>query len=229
MNLNIQRFDGGENVTGYSVNGINSVLDGVRESYDNFYNSLDNDVRNTIDSISHLWASGTAQNFFKNRFKPIIEELFQGQQGVNNCVKSILSAVSNAGNNWAKELQNNDSFSGDFAIKYLGIGVEPIQDHFPDQTAGADIEATKNEAESQLSTMKQHVTECCENLKNAVDKAAFLDTEGLQRTSLKSAIDKVNESFEETIDTIKNAMITDVETETNDIKSHAAATQFDVQ
>lgn len=226
MNLNIQRFD---DVTGYDAQEINKVLTSVKEAYQNFYKSFENDNRNTIERMTNLWESGTAKRFFSEDYKPTMEDLINGAGGLNNCVRSIIEAIANAGNNWSKTLENSDTFSDEFSPSTLNVETGSIQDHFAGgQKSGAKIDETKDYTTTQLETMQQHVEDCCDQLRNAVDKAAFLDNYGLQSDSLISAIETVNDSFIEAISAIGGRITERVESEMDVTETQAQNTTFEV-
>ena len=215
-------------VTGYDKQMVNDSLVQVRVTYGNVCKNVGGEAQNFIQNLADLWASATAQDWFRETYKPSVDNLFLGAGGVNECFNSILNVISNAGNTWSAELNHGiDSFTGAFSDQYVPMNISPIKQVLPDGTVGADIQACQSTSESGFANITSAIDSVCVQLKESLARSGFKDEANKQQVNLDNAIDAVNQSFKATFKKIQESLMQTIREEANrheDVAANVAGT-----
>ena len=201
-------------IVGFDPDKVNESIQKVENAYKDLKQAMKFDMqKNFVDEMGKYWACNEAQEYFRDGFKPVVDDLNDKSK---ETFKSVIDSMKSAAQNWAK-ITNTDipiiTSSIDIAImgERIGIDTSVIRENF-NGVRGVD-EANALETIQQLDVINAHANNALIAAQNAVHDCGFvgrnqadtlINSLGVIKTNIGNAIDEIintsKKSISDTVD-----------------------------
>lgn len=207
-------------MTGYNPQVVSNSINSVKNAYKAYNDAMNTGIQTRfVNAMESVWACEQAQNFFRNAYKPAIDELYNS---VEASLASVVNTMNSAARDWAvstesdfspinhEQIPNASNVDG---IKLDLSGVKGIDLEAANSTV-AQLQAIKAEAETALEAAKSAVAECGfvgGDQQASIDASlAKIKTDGANfvekiTTAVKNAIDNTVSSYGQLEKNVSNA------------------------
>lgn len=186
----------------FNAEVVSACARNVNNSYAHLRRALGDTMQNSfVAPMANEWAAKNAQDYFRDRVKPTVDDLVTK---VSNIFNSVVSTVDQEGRNWANE-------SGDGAV-YATVAFEEqsntidtsvIQENIGGER-GINIPGAPNVCNSGLSTVMSEVNSSLSELVSAASNSGFSNAN--VQSSLDGAANNIRTNVENAIDQMKQAI-----------------------
>lgn len=196
-------------MTGFNPDVVTTSINGVKNAYESLIGALGDNMQNDfVNGMSTVWACNEAIAFFRDAFKPTIDQLIVDS---NTIFSSVVSSMNSAASNWAAQTQS--SWSGitlstiDKKIDISGIHENINGDR------GIDTVEAQN-VSNKLPMIAESAKNALTSAQNAVQSCGFLG--GTQASTLAQSLTTIKNNIDSATQSItsatKNAIQKTVET-----------------
>lgn len=189
---------------GFDPDKVRVSINGVISAYNDLYASLRGKMQaEFVNGMADKWACNQAITFFRNAFKPSIDNLLLN---VNNCLGSVVVSMNQAAQAWAADTQTSYS-PITLDLDTTKIDVECIVENI-NGIRGIDVNLTS----SVVSKLQTIVSECDAALtkaQQAVNDCGFIG--GNQAEALSNSLATIKTNISATIEEVSMAAKTAID------------------
>lgn len=184
-------------LTGFNIDEVNRSLTEIFSSYDDLHWAVYDRIQNEfVNAMQDKWACQQAQDYFRKKFKPGMDELINY---LNGTFEDIVSDINWAANEWANmtdTIYNPGSFSPSGAM----INVDCIAEQI-NGVRGIDLQNARDVV-ANLNSIKGEAFAALSRAKNCVYNTAFMG--GGQQENLIGKLNRIERDAGESIDELLN-------------------------
>ena len=183
---------------GFDPDKVRISINGVIGAYNDLYTALCGRMQTQfVNAMADKWACNQAITFFRNAFKPSIDNLLIN---VNNCLGSVVVSMNQAAQAWAADTQTSYSpITVD--LNTTKIDVECIVENI-NGIRGIDVTLT-SEVVSKLQTIVIECNAALDKAQHAVMDSGFIG--GSQAEALTNSLGTIKSKISATIEEVSSA------------------------
>ena len=191
-------------LTGFDPSIVSTSINSVKTAYSDLIRALQNDTQTKfVGGMKDNWACNEAQKFFRESFKPSIDELIKGSDDV---FESVVNSMNSAAQAWAERTESSYS-NVPFTRSNGKVNIDAIQENI-NGVRGVD-EANANQiANTTLQQVAQAASSALQQAKSAVQNCGFIG--GAQASNLSNSLEtirtRINEATNELSTQTKSAI-----------------------
>lgn len=187
---------------GFNAEVVSACARNVNNSYAHLRRGLGDTMQNSfIAPMANEWAAKNAQDYFRDRVKPTVDDLVKN---VSNIFNSVVSTIDQEGRNWANS-------SGDGAV-YAPVAFEEqsntidtsvIQENIGGER-GVNIPAAPNVCNSGLAAVMSEVEGALSELVSAASNSGFSNTN--VQSALDGSANSIRNNVQNAIESMKQSI-----------------------
>jgi len=185
-------------MTGFNPDAVTTSINGVKSAYDALITALGDEMQNQfVGGMANVWACNEAIGFFRDSFKPTIDQLINDSNTIFN---SVVSSMNSAAQNWAA--QTKSSWSGiTLTVNDKKIDISSVRENIGGDRGIDPVEA-QNVA-NKLPLIAESAKNALVQAQNAVQTCGFLG--GGQAQSLAQSLTTIKNNIDSATQTITTA------------------------
>lgn len=178
--------------TGFNPDEVTTSINSIKAAYSSLIEQLGNQIQSQfVDGMSSYWACTQAQEFYRDAFKPAIDQLITDS---NSTFESVVSSMNSAAQNWAS--QTHGSWAGmSLEVNDKKIDISAIQENIGGNRGINETEATNVAAK--LPNIAEAAKSALQDAQNAVSSCGFLG--GGQASELQSSLASIKQSIDNAV------------------------------
>lgn len=196
-------------MTGFNPDVVITSINGVKSAYEKLIAALGDEMQNQfVGGMANVWACNEAIGFFRDSFKPTIDQLITDSNTIFN---SVVSSMNSAAQNWAA--QTKSEWSGiTLSTIDTKMDISGISENL-NGVRGIDVTEART-VSAKLPTIAGNAKTALDQAKSAVDDCGFIG--GGQAAALIGSLEKIKNNINSATETItqatSNAIKTTVDT-----------------
>lgn len=185
-------------LTGFDPSIVNTSINSVKSAYAELIQALQNDTQTKfVGGMKDNWACNEAQRFFRESFKPAIDDLIKGSDDV---FESVVNSMNSAAQAWAERTESSYS-TVSFSRSNGKVSVDEIQENIGG-VRGVDEANANQVATSTLQQVVQASSSALDQAKSAVQSCGFIG--GDQAANLSNALETIKSRINEAVNELSN-------------------------
>lgn len=191
-------------MTGYNPSQVSNSINQVKNAYKAYNDAMNTGLQNRfVKPMEDVWACEQAQSFFRNSYKPAVDQLYAS---VENSLASVVGTMNEAARNWAAETEsdfsqiNHEQIANAANVDGIKSDISGVKgiDLTSATSTVAQLQNIKAEAEAALDQARQAVAEC-----------GFVG--GDQQANITASLNQIKSDANEFINTITSAIKTSID------------------
>lgn len=201
-------------MTGFDPSVVTTSINAVNNAYKELINQLGNEMQSKfVVGMSDKWACVNAQTFFRDAFKPSVDELIINS---NRVFESVISAMNSAGRAWASSTGSSYS-QVSFSTIEKKIDISSIKENIGG-VRGIDLQSSGSVI-NQLPVIASAAGSALTSAQQAVQNCGFIG--GNQANNLISSLGTIKSRI--------NAAVTDLTNEAKAAMEQTVSTYTDTE
>lgn len=201
-------------MTGFDPSVVGTSIKAVDNAYKELVNQLGNEMQTKfVNGMADKWACVNAQTFFRDAFKPAVDELINNS---NRVFESVIQAMNSAGRAWASSTGSSYS-QVSFSVIDKKMDIGNIRENIGG-VRGIDLQST-NSVINQLPVIATSAGQALTSAQQAVQNCGFIG--GNQASNLISSLGTIKSRI--------NSAVTDLTNEAKSAMEQTVSTYTDTE
>lgn len=187
-----------DNIYGFDPEIVRRSIGAINDAYAGLKEVLVDKIQNEfIEKMAQIWASNHAIRYFRDEFKPSIDDL---NARVNFTFKSVVNAMNSAAIGWARKTENAYT-PIEFLENNKEVVINSVSEKFSDNKVGINFDIALSTVESVMNNIQNLSLDRLNQAVEAVRNCGFLG--GDQASTLYASLGTIKDSVIQTFEICK--------------------------